>query len=191
MHEIADGNQKAYTSLYHAYSPNIFRLAMTYTRNNTAASEDLTQTVFIKVWEKRERLKEVASLEDWLFILARNTILDQMRKEARHAAHLNHLETSTAEAHATQNDTDYPLIAKEYSRILQKAIDQLPPRQREVYVLAKEQGISHTEIARRLSLATSTVHTHVKLGTRSVQAYVDRHLVECLVPLIFILPAIT
>jgi len=178
MAAIAAGNERAFTELYHSYSPNIFRVAMNYTRNNTGLSEELVQAIFIKVWEKRIKLEGVKKIEDFLFVLARNTIFDYLKKEARKNIRHNHLYAVQPES---ENNTDLMLLEKEYSRILQHAIDRLPPQQRKVYLLAKQDGLPHDEIARRLSLATSTVHTHVKLGTRSVQKYVDTHLAGSLI----------
>ena len=178
MTAIAAGDEQAYTELYHTYSPNIFRVAMTYTRNDTSVAEELVQTIFIKVWEKRAKLEGVTKIEDYLFVLARNTIFDHLKKEARKTIRHNHL---YAVQPASENNTELALMQKEYTKILQHAIDRLPPQQRKIYLLAKQEGLPHDEIARRLSLATSTVHTHVKLGTRSVQKYVDSHLAGSLI----------
>jgi RNA polymerase sigma factor (sigma-70 family) len=146
---------------------------MKYTKNNTRLAEELVQTIFIRIWEKRAKLTGVENLDDYLFILARNTIFDYLKKESRALARRNR---AHADSHFTQNDTDYPLLSREYSAILQRAIDRLPPKQRTVYVLSKQQGVPHKEIGRRLSLATSTVHTHVRLGAKAVRLYVTRYL---------------
>ncbi len=50
-----------------------------------------------------------------------------------------------------QNDTDHPLLAKEYQRLFQNAVDQLPPQQKKIWLMAKDEGLSHEQIADRLS----------------------------------------
>jgi RNA polymerase sigma-70 factor (ECF subfamily) len=66
----------------------------------------------------------------------------------------------------------------EYNELLQRAIGQLPLQQRTVYVLAKEEGISHEEIAERLQLSKNTIQTHLKLATRSIRKYVAQRLFD-------------
>jgi RNA polymerase sigma-70 factor (ECF subfamily) len=149
-----------------------------YGNQDENLARELVQMVFVRVWEKRKKMAGVKSMEDFLFILARNTIYNYFRTERRISVRERVYQSNREEE---QNDTDHPLLAKEYSRILQNAIDQLPPQQRKIYVLAKQEGLNYREIASRLSLTRSTIQTHVKLGTRSIQRFLDRHLAQCMI----------
>lgn len=167
-------NQQAFTNLYHAFSQRIYEIALMYGDDDAERAKEWTQQIFVRVWENREKLPEVKSLENWLFILARNLIFEKLKKEAREKTRLKQM-------HANQvspvNDTDHALLEKEYSAILQKAIDRLPPQQRKVYLLAKQEGLPHEDIARQLSLSRLTIKTHVKLGSASVRKFVAKHLI--------------
>ena len=174
--KLAEGDEQAFAELYHAYSGNIFRVAMMYGKQNEDRAKELVQIVFVRVWEKHEKFAGVHSIEDFLFILARNTIYNFLRNESRTLAREKTYQSNRADE---QNDADHPLLAKEYARVFQNAVDQLPPQQKKIWVMAKEEGLSHTEIADRLSLAKSTVHTHVKLGLRSIRGYVKKSLFFC------------
>ncbi len=157
---------------------------MIYGKQNQELAKELVQIVFIRVWEKRANFAGVRSLEDFLFILARNTIFNFLRNESRITAREKTWQAGRIEE---QNDTDHPLLVKEYDRVFQNAIDQLPPQQRKIWIMAKEEGLSRTEIAARLSLAKSTVNTHVKLGLRSIRVYVKKSLFFCYLLLMIVL----
>ena len=179
--QIADGDQKAFTEFYHRYSPNIFSAAMVYTKDDIAFSEDIVQLVFVKAWEKRESLKEVRSVKDYLFIIARNMIFDQLKKMARE---IKMKKTFSANLPADENDIDNYIREKEYNDVLSKAVKELPEQQRRVYKLSKDAGLSHEQIAEELHLSISTVHTHMKLATRSLRRYFNNHFADHLLWLI-------
>jgi RNA polymerase sigma factor (sigma-70 family) len=173
MQQIANGDEGAFTELYHTYSHKMYEVALMYGNNDAERAQEWVQQIFVRVWDKREKLPEVQSMEDWLFILARNLIFENLKKEAWETGKIKEMR---ADHFAPVNDTDHPLLQKEYSVILQKAIDQLPPQQRKVYVLAKQEGLAHEDIAQQLSLSKLTIKTHVKLGSASVRKFVAKHL---------------
>src|ERR1700730_497320 len=77
--KIATGDQDAFTRIYHAYAGRIYTVAITYLEQESEADE-LMQEIFIKVWDKREKLDSIDNFKSWLFITARNTIYDHFRK---------------------------------------------------------------------------------------------------------------
>lgn len=181
LQAIAVGDEKAFTALYREYSPNIFQVAMMYSRKDIGLAEEFVQRVFVRIWEKRDTLYDVRNIEDYIFILARNIIFDYFKKEAHE---LTLKKAFNADPFILRNDTERMVQEREYGDLLQNAIAQLPSQQRTVYVLAKEEGMSHKEIAERLQLSKSTIQSHMKLAMRSLRKYVGQHLFDyILVPL--------
>lgn len=175
LQAIAAGDKKAYEALYRKYSPNIFQVAMMYSRKDIDLAEEFVQRVFVRMWEKRDSLYTVHNIEDYIFILARNIIFDHFKKEAHEVTLKKAL---SANPIVFRNDTERMIQESEYNDLLQKAVGQLPLQQRTVYVLAKEEGISHEEIAERLQLSKNTIQTHLKLAMRSIRKYVVQRLFD-------------
>lgn len=171
LQKIAEGDQGAFDQVYHAFSPALFNAIMVYVKNVHLADEIL-QIVFIKFWEKREGLGNVRSLEDFLFIMARNTVLNHWKN-----AVLEHKVLVTLWDHSShmENDTANGLQEKEYRRVFQDALSQLPTQQYRVYLLATEEELSYEEIAVELQLSRFTVKKHLELARRFIRSYVNQY----------------
>lgn len=164
---VAKGDTAAYTQLFNYYSPQVFDAALLYVKDEQAARE-IVQETFLKIWLKKEEMSGVKSFRDYLFILTRNRVYDGFKKQlVRMKAmdyHLQHLPES-------RNDTDHLLLQKEYADIVNKAVEQLPPERKKVY-LAKSAGWSNEEISNQLNISINTVKKQISLATNSVRAFV-------------------
>lgn len=169
---LAESSEQAYTNIYNAYSGNIFHAAMAYAKDMHVAQE-IVQLVFITLWEKRATAGGIDNLENYLFILARNAIFNHFKKTAREIKAKQHF--SARQPQATDN-TDHRVRMAQYNRLLESAISQLPPQRRTVYRLAREQGLSHEEIARQMKISSQTVKKHMALALRFVRTYLNQHL---------------
>jgi RNA polymerase sigma-70 factor (family 1) len=182
---IAAGDQKAFNTLYHLYSPAVFATALIYLKDMDKV-KDIIQVVFIKIWEKRTTMAGIGRLEDWLFILVRNTVFDQLKKNAVEARHLLRMLGDPARSvnNAAVDNGDHLLLDREYSALLQKAIGKLPPQQRQVYLLAREQHLSYEEIAGKLALSKLTVKKHMELALRGIRKELNGQLLLTLALLV-------
>ncbi|HVI46341.1 MAG TPA: RNA polymerase sigma-70 factor [Chitinophaga sp.] len=171
LESIANGDENAYTTVYLHYGGLIYDAAMVYLQNNTQAKE-IVQEVFYKIWEKREGLRNVRKLQDYLFIIARNCIFDHLRKKA--------VEVSAYEIlHQIQpidvDNTDHRVRDRQFGQLLQSAIDNLPPQRRRIYQLAKEQGHSYHEIALQLGISAFTVKNQMAQALQYIRSYIHEH----------------
>ena len=131
-------------------------------RHNRADVDDLCQEVYVRVCEAA--LQEAPrSARSFVFTVARNLVIDEMRKEQvvpiDAVADLEALNVA-AEIPAP----DRSLIAREDLRRLQAALDELPPRCREAVVMRKIEGIARRDIAARMNIAEKTVARHITEG---------------------------
>ncbi|WP_295124935.1 sigma-70 family RNA polymerase sigma factor [uncultured Chitinophaga sp.] len=170
---IADGDIKAFSSFYTDYSPAVYHTALAFTKGDQSLCEEIVQVVFIRIWENRAKLPAMEKPADYLFTLARNIIFDIFKDRARQLE--RHLQLQQQEQ-GLPNTPINILAAKEYANIFKSAVAALPPQQRRIYELAREEGVSHAEIAEMLGLSIQTVRTHLKLATRSVRQYVGEHI---------------
>jgi RNA polymerase sigma-70 factor (family 1) len=180
---IAAGDETAFRQVFHDYWPQIYGVSLMLTKSVHLA-EDMTQEVFLKIWLKRENLPEIKSFRDYLFIVARNHIFDELRRRSR--------EEPFAEAVLAHFSDERPtpeqeLLYKESTRIIQDTIEQLPPQQLAVYRMTREQGMSHEQIATALGISKNTVRNHVAQALGTIREALDRHTGDLLLYYIFIL----
>lgn len=157
--EIADlinalrkGDKKAFRLVYDLYERKLFAFIYGYTKNE-AQTKDILQEAFIKLWNKREVLKPENSIKSFLFKIAYNTYIDKLRRKE---SELNVLDEwrykRIVEALDEDNETRNLRIEK-----VRRAIDSLPKRCKEIFLLCKYEGFKYSEISEILDISTKTV----------------------------------
>jgi RNA polymerase sigma-70 factor (family 1) len=180
--KIATGDQDAFTRIYHAYAGRIYTVAITYLEQESEADE-LMQEIFIKVWDKREKLDSIDNFKSWLFITARNTIYDHFRRERSESK--RRLIFSSAQSDTT-DDTSHRVEDRQYAKILEEAISQLPPQRKKVYEYTRMEGLSPAEIGQRMGISKHTVKNQLKSANQFIWEYVKDHLDLLLIAAIFL-----
>ena len=135
-------------------------------------AEDVAQQTFVRLWERRDVLRLEGSLRGLLCRIARNLCFDigRRRKAQEHAARQSAYDLPVRE---TPHDH---LISGELRRIIEEAINALPKRRREVFVLVRYHGLSHRETARILDLAPQTVANHLGMALADLRISLARYL---------------
>ncbi|WP_332369800.1 RNA polymerase sigma-70 factor [Spirosoma telluris] len=164
---IANGDEQAFTRLFHQHRNKIYSVALRLTES-TFMAEEVVQEVFLKIWLKRASLLDIKDFDDYLFIVARNHVFSALKRTARQQ---NMEEAWMIDSPAFENSADCELLTKEYEAVIQQAIDLLPAQQKQVYLLSKEQELKREEIARLLQISTETVKTHLSRAMRHIRAY--------------------
>jgi RNA polymerase sigma factor (sigma-70 family) len=131
---------------------------------NKSDIADIRQDIYVRVYEAA--LKEIpASAKSFVFAAARNLLITKMRHEQVVPFEV----VADVEALGTAIDEpslDSAIIARDELKRLQIALDGLPPRCREAFVMRQVEGLSHREIAMRMGLTERTVRYHIKEGLR-------------------------
>ncbi|WP_126244055.1 RNA polymerase sigma factor [Chitinophaga rhizosphaerae] len=167
----SDGDELAFTHLFHAYKFKLYGFISKLT-GSPATAEDVVQDVFLKLWKDRKSLRDVDSFGSYLFRMAQNHAINGFRKMAREENVIRQLHTDEAPAHSTPQSH---ISLKETRELLHRAIQQLPPRQKAIYLLSREEGVKHEEIARRLHITTGTVKNHMIQALRTLRETLSRH----------------
>ncbi|MCB0630620.1 MAG: RNA polymerase sigma-70 factor [Saprospiraceae bacterium] len=151
------GNQQTFNEWYDAYHRRIYFFSLKSTGDVTEA-EDLTQTIFLKIWENRNLLSHDIPLESQLFKIARGVVIDHYRSKTAQQRFL--FTFNQNQSTATEENTD-PDISVNKIESIKKAIEELPSKRREVFKLSRYHGLSYEEIADELSISKNTVHVHI------------------------------
>ncbi|NRF39637.1 RNA polymerase sigma factor [Pedobacter foliorum] len=170
--QIFAGDERAFNQMYYQTNKNIYNAVMAYVKNEHIAIE-LVQRVYVKFWNNRQKLKDVNSLKDYLFIIAKNLTLDHFKKMTKETKFFAELTLRESDA---INTTDEKIEQIEYDKLLQNAIGQLPPQQKEAWLLVNEQELSYAETAVKMNISKLTVKRHLELSRKSVRDYFKSHI---------------
>lgn len=145
--------EKDFTSLYHSLAPNILRLCLGYASGNQELAKEWLQETFVKVWNHRNSFKGKSSVETWIYRIAVNTCLEDLRKHLKKPTVAISPELQGIPIEPEDNTESQ--LKKMYS-----CIDQLQ-QQNKVLILMELENISQTTIAETVGLAPGTLRTRL------------------------------
>ncbi len=151
--KAAEGAIQAFEQLYHRHNRRVYSLCLRMTAN-VAEAEDLTQEVFIQLYRKIGSFRGDSAFTTWLHRMTVNQVLMHFRKRSVKVEHTTEEgETPVQTVMGTENPMRMPIV----DRIaLDRAVAQLPPGYRAVFVLHDVEGYDHEEIARMMRIAVGT-----------------------------------
>jgi RNA polymerase sigma-70 factor (ECF subfamily) len=141
------GDEESFSALFEAHKRRVYSLCLRMT-GNTAEAEDLTQEAFLQLFRKISTFRGESAFSTWLHRLAVNVVLMHLRKKGLQQISLDEVDTSQDEPVKRDYGSDDRRLTGSVDRIgLQKAIADLPPGYRMVFVLHDVEGYEHNEIA--------------------------------------------
>jgi RNA polymerase sigma-70 factor (ECF subfamily) len=158
---LARGDQSALAELYDRHARPIYSLALRILREQ-ADAEDIVQEVFAQAWNQAARFDTSrGAVAAWLLMMARSRAIDRLRARRSRPETATDAETVERMPDAAVRQ-DLQLLSSEQVDMLKTALDGLPAPQREALELAYYEGLTHTEIADRLSEPLGTVKTRIR-----------------------------
>lgn len=173
LFKIAEGDRDAFKDLYGHYFPIVQRYVTLFEPTRVYLDE-LTQDIFIKIWEKRDKLPGVESFRSYLFLMTRNTIFNyfRSRKVQQRTRELGEPEELNGDR---GNEPENTLLYKQLYKIAVEAIEKLPEGRRKILKMSIDRGLSLDEIAAELNISRSGVKKQLYAGTAFVRQYLQDH----------------
>lgn len=163
------GDPAAFEDLYRQHSGRLYNLV--YRMGGTEAADDLLQEVFLLVYRKLASFRGDSTLATWLYRLAMNHCLDHLR--GRHTQ-MGRVTDSLDDEGAAEPVGHEPIGAPLTRMVLDRAIGQLPPGCRAVFVLHDVEGFEHREIAGMLGISEGTSKSQVHKARLKLRAALAR-----------------
>ncbi|HVU84603.1 MAG TPA: sigma-70 family RNA polymerase sigma factor [Puia sp.] len=171
LERIAQGDRVAFKALYRHY----FKVVQKYislfvpSRDNL---DELTQDVFVRIWEKRGRLAGIESFQGYLFMLTRNMVFNYIRsmRVQQKTSELNESMDRAGEHHA-----EHAFLYKQYYSIAVEGMEKLPPGRKKILKMSVEEGLTLDEIAERLKITRAGVKKQLYAATAFVRQYLLEH----------------
>jgi RNA polymerase sigma-70 factor (family 1) len=155
---VVEGNELAFTKLVTLHWDHVFYLAVSFLKSYEEA-EELTQDIFVKLWLKRDNLKNVENFVPYLHVISKNYLISHIRKAVSEPRELptNMVSEIIPEAQ---------LEFKQTYALIMEAMQHLTPQQKSVFELSRLQGLSQKEVSQRLNITERTVNWHIILALK-------------------------
>lgn len=166
LQNIALGNEQAFRWIVQYFGKRLYPFAVQIVRNREDA-EEVVSDVFLKVWNRREQLPSADGFAYYLYKAVKNTSLNYLKKSKRKKeveADLFHIRPSV---NKMQNPEEW-IISQENLRRIHHAINDLPPRCRQIFLLVKEDQLSYKQAAELLDLSEATINVQVSIAIKKI-----------------------
>ncbi len=181
MRRVQRGDREAFAGLVERYKQPIYNFILRTVRDTTEA-EDLTQNTFVQVWRSARRYRVSARFSTWLYTIARNLALNELRRRGRHRAEsldATHPDFEEQPLHQVEDLSALvapdDVVRRELFAKVEEAIRDLPENQRTALLLCREEDVSYEEIARilgvSLSATKSIIHRAREVLRTRLKAY--------------------
>ena len=162
---LIDGDEDAFCELYAAYKGRLIYFAMRFLKSREHA-EDVFQDAFTVIWQSRRFINPDASFSSYLYTIVRNRVLNQLRDLDNQNKLKEHV---LAQAVDYTDETKNEILANDLRQLILRALQQLTPRQREIFEMSREEGMSNAEIAALSDISEQTVKNHLSAALKSLR----------------------
>ncbi|HEY4369769.1 MAG TPA: RNA polymerase sigma factor [Steroidobacteraceae bacterium] len=176
MLSYRDGNARAFELLYQRHKGPLYRY-LQRTCHNTEVANDLFQEVWSKVIASRERYEVRAQFNTFLFRIAHNCAVDYFRRASRQQIGQTDDVADLSEqlAGADAERPEVQLSEIQVRAAFGRALQQLPPEQRDVFLLHEETGLSLEEIGKVTGVAMDTAKSRLRYALAKLRAALQQH----------------
>ena len=168
---LIEGDEDAFCELYATYKNRLKYFAMRFLKSREYA-EDVFQDAFTVVWQSRRFINPDASFSSYLYTIMRNRILNQLRNAANEE---KLKESILSQALDYTEDTKREVMLNDLKSLISHALQQLTPRQREIFEMSREAQLSHKEIADKLGISVNTVQEHISTSLKLIRTYLIKY----------------
>jgi len=179
LSRIKHNDKKSFEYIFHEYFHVLHEYANFYLGNSQLA-EDIVQDVFLKIWDSRNRLVIHTSLKGYLFRSIHNNCIQYLRHKVVEQSHqvihqakleeavlMNRLFFETGLTRLYENDIE---------SLVNKAIDDLPEKTREIYVLSRHKYLKNSAIAKKFNVTEKSIEYHITKALDSLRKYLKDYL---------------
>lgn len=162
--KIRKGDLTAFDQLYRQFSERLYGFAFSMLKDHEDAKE-IVQDTFFRLWEKRSQLNPSTAIRPFLFSVAYHTTIDFIRKKLKDDKYRSYLH-SRLSGNYTE---DLPGHYRELVQTIREVIEKLPDQRKKIYLMSREEQLTHKEIAEQLNISAKTVENQINLALKAIR----------------------
>lgn len=172
-----------FDELFGTYLDRVYNYIRSITKSHYLA-EEVSQEVFIVLWKKRDELDHVQNMDQYIFRIAHNLAINQLKKAALDS-------TKATEFYNRSRKEGNPVLEQINQRTLldlvEKAIATLPPQPQKIYSLSRKQQMNFDQIAETMGLSRNTVKNHLSRALNDIRIFLIEHGYQPIIILLFMI----
>jgi len=169
---LKEGDDAAFTEIYNRYWEKMASYAIRLTKSSDEGA-DIIQEMFVSLWNRRESLEVRGTLISYLIKGTRNLSLKYIEKNLTKHRFLERLSVVPQDL---SSEIEENLSAKELQQYVDGAVAKLPGKMKEIYLLSRDEQLSHREISQRLGIAEGTVKKQISNALKIISTHIKPNL---------------
>ena len=164
---ISEKDEKSFSQLFNAYYPKLIQLALAFVPEIVAAQE-IVSDVFYKILKNPKNLNKITDFDNYIFITVRNQSFSYLKKN-KHKVFFDTIDQKEDFMLYEHKNPENSLLSDELFLIVDRAIHNLPPKRKVIFLLVKEEGKRYKEVAQILNISIKTVELQMSLALKSIR----------------------
>ncbi|MBB4038179.1 RNA polymerase sigma-70 factor (ECF subfamily) [Dysgonomonas hofstadii] len=157
------GDRNAFRTVFLNYFPKV-KGFIAHLLKNTVIAEDLSQEIFINIWESKETLTAIRSFDAYIYRMAKNAVINQIKRDLYHNEYIKY-ETAKSEDFSLEEE----IFAKEIRLLIDLTVTKMPDQRRRIYNMSRVEGLKNDEIAEKLHISKKTVENHLNMALKEIR----------------------
>ncbi|MGV8134019.1 MAG: RNA polymerase sigma-70 factor [Mangrovibacterium sp.] len=164
--KMIEGDRNAFRYFFEKYYTDLCNFVNLYV-HDTVLAEEIVEDIFVYFWENKEHLRLTHSVKSYLFSASKYRSLNEIRNQNTRKRILQGLKITNVDDQA--NHEEFYLDTEEFRSVLNAAIEDLPPKCKEIFLLCKVKNLSHREIAEKLNISAKTVENQITIALKKLR----------------------
>jgi RNA polymerase sigma-70 factor (ECF subfamily) len=165
LHNLANDDKKALEELFNFYYPRLYQFSRSFLKLEDGI-DDILQEVFFKIWNNRANIRSTETFNPFIYTMTRNLLLNELRSRLSNQKIKDEImKLSVPDEYCSFEKLEYGELKESVDQI----VNNLPLKQREVFLLSRYEGLSHKEIAEKLNISTKTVEYHISQSISTIK----------------------
>ena len=165
---VSKGDEQAFESLFLHYFPRIKGFISGILQNEEEA-EDISQDIFVSMWQNKDRLTGIEDLNAYLFRIAKNTVFRHIERSLLFRDYQQQQAEHSSFSSVNNETIEEEIYAKELEYLISVAVEKMPSQRKQIYKMSRMEGLSNDEIAERLVISKRTVENHLTLALADIR----------------------
>lgn len=166
LQALQNNEETAFKVLYDRYKRELYHYALPIVRDRQTV-QDMIHEIFLRLWERRMKLRVHTKFRAYLFQAMRYKVIDHIERNKYVETYVRHFYLF---ARRYSEHADYQVRERMLEGIIEKEIQEMPPKMQRVFRMSRQEELSHAEIARILNISEQSVRSHIKNALRRLRS---------------------